>query len=160
MCRKPSLKLVICWLLCLVVPLWAQNIMIKPYSGRNFLLLKNNLFQTHYTKLENNAVEPSQGQIQFYYGISDYYSYGINYNKLSVNHEIFSAFYNKPKVDEKKMLRQAWEDAFGVDVWYPYYKAKEIETHIKKKLSVRIFKFKGEPKFEKNKVVYMFKTTF
>lgn len=158
--RKMSVKLAICWLLYFAVPLWAQNILIKPYSERNFLLLKDNSFKAYFTKLKNIALEPSQGSNQLHCGALEYYLYGVNYNELPVKRGIFSMFYNKPKVDESKMLRKAWEDTFGIDVWYPYYKAKEIETRIKKKLSVRFFKFKGEPKFEKNKVLYRFKTTF
>jgi len=83
-----------------------------------------------------------------------------NLKITTVNRNIFNALYNKRKVDEKKRLRLAWKEAFKVDVWYPYYKVKEAEDWIKEKFSVRIFKFKGKPKFENDQILYVFKATF
>jgi hypothetical protein len=70
------------------------------------------------------------------------------------------SFANTKAIDEYKRIRQAWKEAFGLDVWYPYFAAKEIEDSVKKKLGVKIYKFKGEPQIEKNMVSYKFKTTF
>lgn len=72
----------------------------------------------------------------------------------------FNSFCNKHACDEQQMLRQAWKDALGIDIWYPYYQAKKVEGWVKKKCSVRIFKLKGEPLIEKGRVMYSFKTAF
>jgi hypothetical protein len=72
----------------------------------------------------------------------------------------FNSFCNKHACDEQQMLRQAWKDAFGIDIWYPYYQAKKVEGWVKKKCSVRIFNLKGEPLIEKGRVMYSFKTAF
>ena len=72
----------------------------------------------------------------------------------------FNSFCNKRACDEQQMLRQAWQDAFGIDIWYPYYQARKVEGWVKKKCSVRIFKLKGEPLIEKGRVMYSFKTAF
>jgi hypothetical protein len=78
----------------------------------------------------------------------------------AVDRNVFNALYNKPRVDEKKRIRLAWKKVFGVDVWYPYYKVKEIEDWVKEKMSVRAFGFKGKPKFENDQIVYTFRKTF
>jgi len=78
----------------------------------------------------------------------------------SVNRSVFKALYNKPKIDEKELIREQWKKAFGIDVWYPYYKVKEVEKWVKKKLSVKIFRLKGEPKFARDQIMYTFKSRF
>jgi hypothetical protein len=83
--------------------------------------------------------------------------------QMAQNHiisERVKALGNSQAIDEYKIIRQAWEEAFGVDVWYPYFRAKKLEDSVKKKLRVKIFKLKGEPQIEKNRVSYAFKTPF
>ncbi len=85
----------------------------------------------------------------------------INNSKgFPVNRTVFNALYNKPKIDEKKLIRLAWKKVFGLDVWYPYYKAKEIEDWVKDRMAVRVFGLKGNPTFENNQIVYIFKRKF
>jgi hypothetical protein len=74
--------------------------------------------------------------------------------------DVFRMLYNKRKVNEEKIIRQEWEKVLGMDVWYPYYKAKEVETWVKEKCSFRVFKFKGTPQFEKHQFTYVFKSRF
>lgn len=75
----------------------------------------------------------------------------------AVDHrETFRRLYNRPAVNETKQVRQMWAEAFGVDVWYPYFKAKEVEGWVKKKLSVRVFSLKGQLHYERNRVLYSF----
>lgn len=76
------------------------------------------------------------------------------------NKRAFRAFYNAASLDEKSLVRQAWDEALGIDVWFPYYKAKELEGWVRNRLSVRILRMKGEPSFEKNKATYAFKVKF
>jgi hypothetical protein len=79
---------------------------------------------------------------------------------LHVDRAVFNVFCKSQVVDEEQMIRQAWTDALGVDVWHPYYQVKKVQGWIKKKASVRIFKLKGEPIIEKGRLMYCFKTTF
>ena len=76
------------------------------------------------------------------------------------NRELFRRMYNRPPIDENRQVRHMWQEAFGVDLWYPYFKAKEVETWVKKKVSVRVFSLKGELHYEKNRVLYSFNKKF
>jgi hypothetical protein len=87
----------------------------------------------------------------------------IEVKKLSsftVDRKVFNALYNKPWVDEKKLIRDAWRKVFGIDVWYPYYKAKEIEDWVKERMCIKVFKLKGNPEFRKDQILYVFKAKF
>jgi hypothetical protein len=64
------------------------------------------------------------------------------------------------KTEEKRIIREAWEEWLGIDIWYPYFKAKEIEGWVCDKFKVRIFRFKGRLRFEKEKVTYTFRMQF
>jgi hypothetical protein len=72
----------------------------------------------------------------------------------------FKKIYNTPKINEKEQIRNAWRRVFGCDVWYPYYLAKDIEDKISEKISIRVCRMKGKPKFEKDAFLYVFKRTF
>ena len=74
--------------------------------------------------------------------------------------KVFKVLYNPALVDKKKALRAEWKRVFGVDVWYPYYKAKEFEDWVGDKLSVKILKLKGRPTFSGNQVTYSFDSKF
>ena len=78
----------------------------------------------------------------------------------AASRKYIKAFLNPPKVDEEKKIRQLWKEFFGIDVWYPYYKAKEIEDWVKERMSVKIWKFKGKPRFRKDRFDYTFKMRF
>ncbi|MCD6228183.1 MAG: hypothetical protein J7K17_01715 [Candidatus Omnitrophica bacterium] len=64
------------------------------------------------------------------------------------------------KGKEKKRLRKVWEKMLGVDIFYPYFKAKEVEDWVKEKAKVQFFKIKGKPEFNNDKVQYIFKIKF
>ncbi len=69
---------------------------------------------------------------------------------------------NKP-IDEnmeKILLREQWERTIGIDIFYPYFKAKELESKIGEKTSVRIFKVRGKPEFKSNEAKYIFTIKF
>lgn len=61
---------------------------------------------------------------------------------------------------EKILLREQWERNIGIDVFYPYFKAKELESKVRQKTSVRIFKIKGKPEFKSNEAKYTFSIKF
>ena len=62
--------------------------------------------------------------------------------------------------DEKRFLREQWQKFLGVDIWYPYFKAKEVEDWIGEKTKVELFHFKGRMRFENNQIKYTFKAQF
>src|SRR3989338_8567489 len=56
---------------------------------------------------------------------------------------------NKP-IDEnaeKIIIREQWKRNIGIDIFYPYFKAKQVESVVKRKASFRVFKIKGRPEF-------------
>lgn len=62
------------------------------------------------------------------------------------------------KETEREILRQQWKDMLdGVDVFYPYFKAKEVEDWASEKMGINFFKLKGRPKFDNNQIIYIFK---
>lgn len=62
--------------------------------------------------------------------------------------------------DDKAALRQYWKETIGIDMFYPYFKAKALETKIKEKTSVNILKIKGKPEINEDGVKYIFKIKF
>ena len=69
--------------------------------------------------------------------------------------------YAKNIKEDKKVLRKEWKEMLGgVDIFFPYFKAKEVEKWLKKKARVDFFKVKGEPSFKKDKIQYIFKINF
>lgn len=165
------LTFLILFFLCAVVPVWAQNVVIRVYDPQSLFLGANALWQTNFLGPENNLKQPLQEGLEAYYASLFYrlpdpvlIKSSRTETKVSTNYvsnrEVFKSFYNKRRVDEKALLRQEWEAAFGFDVWSPYYKYKEIEKLVKNKFSVQVFKFKGEPRVEKGKIFYVFASTF
>ena len=61
---------------------------------------------------------------------------------------------------EKILLREQWERNIGIDLFYPYFKAKELESKVREKTSVRILKLKGKPEFKNNEAKYTFSIKF
>lgn len=86
---------------------------------------------------------------------------------ISVSSSSFSEWVNarpgnKP-IDEnaeKITLREDWERTIGIDVFYPYFKAKELESKIKERSSIRVLKLKGKPEFKSNEAKYIFSIKF
>ncbi len=62
--------------------------------------------------------------------------------------------------NEKKRLRKRWKELLGIDIFMPYFKAKEMERWVREKTSVHLFKLKGSPQFKDNQVKYIFKIRF
>jgi hypothetical protein len=69
---------------------------------------------------------------------------------------------NKPVDDnaEKIVLREQWERNIGIDVFYPYFKAKELESRVREKTSVRVLKLRGRSEFKTNEAKYTFSIKF
>jgi hypothetical protein len=64
--------------------------------------------------------------------------------------------------NEKQRLREEWEEFLGIDVFYPYYKTKEVQKYVQDKTRVEFFKFRGRAEFEEgsSSVRYIFKKRF
>ena len=61
---------------------------------------------------------------------------------------------------EKIILREQWERQLGIDIFYPYFKAKELESKVREKTSVRVFKMRGKSEFKNNEAKYTFSIKF
>ena len=128
-------------------PLFAQNLLITPNEPFNLPSKEDNLSPKYLQLPAINILETIELELE-------------RLKNTKVNRQVFNKLYNKPKVNEKEKIRTEWKRAFGIDVWLPYYKAKELEDKVCEKLSVKIFKLKGKPKFENNQIAYVFKSTF
>jgi hypothetical protein len=169
--RKVTLLIIfIFFIFFSVFSAWAQNVVIQVYDPQSRALKLNSLSPVNYIGLENDLSRPIQKELAGYYvSLLDRIDPVLTASSPTENkepasagltREAFKLLYNKPRIDEKAVLRQEWAEAFGFDVWSPYYKYKEIEKLVKKKLSVQIFKLKGEPRLEKGKIFYVFASTF
>ena len=65
-------------------------------------------------------------------------------------------------INEKEQIRQEYKDLFGIDVWFPYFKVKEIEEFTCSKLTIDIGKFKTRPFIDNDykKIMYKFTRRF
>lgn len=61
---------------------------------------------------------------------------------------------------EKAILREQWERNLGIDIFYPYFKAKELESKVREKTSISVFKIKGKSQFKSNEAKYIFSIKF
>jgi len=79
-----------------------------------------------------------------------------------MNGKSYTAVRNKNlwEKEDKALIRREWEEFLGFDVFMPYFKAKEAEEWVSEKASVHVYKIKGKPKFDNNKINYIFKTAF
>ncbi len=124
------------------------EIFTAPFDKPSYLLIKNNdLVYKYWHGLKSSLAKPMQPVTKIP-------------NNATVNRNVFYALYNKPRVDEKKKLRESWKRAFGFDVWYPYYKTKDIEEWVKERLSIKVSRLKGKPRFENNQILYVFNLGF
>lgn len=64
------------------------------------------------------------------------------------------------KKEEKRILREKWKKLLGIDIFYPYFKAKKVEKWVRDKASMKIFNIKGRPKFDNNQIKYTFTVKF
>jgi hypothetical protein len=64
--------------------------------------------------------------------------------------------------EDRKKIREEWKEFLGLDVFYPYFKAKEVEEFVAKKSSVKLFNMQGKAEFNKDSkgVKYIFKSKF
>jgi len=89
-------------------------------------------------------------------------SIDMTYENRSFLSLINSKAYAAPvkEKDNKALLRRQWKEMLGMDVFMPYFKAKDVEDFVKEKARINFFKMKGEPKLQSNQVQYMFNVKF
>lgn len=147
-------------LLCLiVVPLSAQNILVMP--GMDLFM------SLRFTPKPIPAFpgSPDNAPVRLPCVMADG---SMSFAERSIPADITGPAYMRNcrlfteivKADEKQEIREAWEAVFGFDVWYPYYKEKEIEGWVRDKFKVSIFKLKGEVQFNSKGLTYTFKRIF
>ncbi len=82
------------------------------------------------------------------------------------NHKSFINFINESiraaieEKEEKRILRQQWQELLRMDIFYPYFKAKEVEDWVSQKTSVMFFNLKGKTEFSNNQLKYSFRIKF
>ena len=64
------------------------------------------------------------------------------------------------KDQEKKQLREEWKQMMGLDIFYPYFKAKELTKKAEQKTSIKVMKLKGEMEINEDEVKYIFSIKF
>jgi hypothetical protein len=128
-------------------PLFAQNLLITPNEPFNLPSKEDNLSPKYLQLPAINILETIELELE-------------RLKNTKVNRQVFNKLYNKPKVNEKEKIRTEWKRAFGIDVWLPYYKAKELENWISDRFSIEVFKMKGRPQCENNECKYTFTTKF
>lgn len=160
---KPLVTALAIWsLLCLVVvPLSAQNILVMP--GMDLLSSLQFAPEPFFAAVEYPS-SPAPLRFSLKYG-GDSDDRGrleltVTNNGTPAHEENCRRFTEIKKIDENQHLRDAWREAFGFDVWYPYYKEKEIEGWVRQKFRVRILRLKGEPQFSSKGFTYIFKSIF
>jgi hypothetical protein len=67
---------------------------------------------------------------------------------------------NSKKKDDGEEIRKEWREYFGADLWYPYFKAKEVEEWAADKTEIRILKLRGRLKLEGNQIKQVFRVKF
>jgi len=66
----------------------------------------------------------------------------------------------KDKTDNKEYLRQRWKEMLNIDIFYPYFKAKEMEQWIGDRVKVKLFDMEGRPQIKNGQIKYIFKMKF
>lgn len=82
----------------------------------------------------------------------------VNYFLDFVNKNAYAATIDEGK--ERGILREKWKELLRIDIFYTYFKAKEVEEWVSQKASVNFFNIKGQPKLENSQIKYIFKVKF
>jgi hypothetical protein len=128
---------------------------LPAYAQRNEALYNNNSQSN--TPQNNNSFKDKL--------ISNSISDSLNQE----NHSLLKSWFKSrafaapsDQNEEKKKSREQWQEFLGIDIFYPYFKAKEIEGVIREKTAVNFFDFKGKTEIDEGskQVKYIFKKKF
>jgi len=137
--------LIVFLLLTLIAPLYAQKNediysgeWLKYQSDKTELSFKKNLLADSFSK--------------------DFAEKKSNFFEGWFNSQAFAS----PADTNKEKLREDWKEFLGVDIFYPYFKAKEVENYVKEKTSVDFLNMKGRTEFDEDskQIRYIFKKKF
>ena len=62
--------------------------------------------------------------------------------------------------DDVDTLRAEWKEALGVDIFFAYFKTKEITNKIEEKSKLKLFSMRGKATIKKNAAIYAFSRKF
>ncbi|MCX5692313.1 MAG: hypothetical protein NTX47_01300 [Candidatus Omnitrophica bacterium] len=62
--------------------------------------------------------------------------------------------------DDADTLRAEWKEALGVDIFFAYFKTKEITNKIEEKSKFKLFSMRGKATIKKNSATYAFSRKF
>ena len=142
---KRKVLIILCCVSTSINPLlYAQNDNHPDKEGSAISLTENLPDEKNLTKTP--AANPEEKKYRSFFDLFNKEAYAANIEKR----------------EEKKILRQKWEELTGVDIFYPYFKAKEIENWVSEKFKVKLFKMQGRLKLsgENNQVRYAFSVKF
>jgi len=134
--------LILVCVLALTVPLYAQN-EANLEKETEFLIKAEYSKDEHLTEATMPAPDKEKTTKSFF----DF-----------INKKAYAATIDEK--EEKRILREKWKELLKIDIFYPYFKAKEVEDWISDKARVEFFKIKGRPKFDDNQIKYIFKVKF
>ncbi len=61
---------------------------------------------------------------------------------------------------DRGRVREEWERAIGVDIFYPYFKVREFKIKTENKTKVKFFRLHGKAKLEKDEAKFIFRMRF
>lgn len=138
-----AMMIVLCCASVAVTPTWAQN---SPAIKEEKTLPAQDSKEKNKTAIELPSVKPEENKNKSFLDI--------------FNNKAYAAPVDKD--EEKNKLRKDWEDLTGVDVFYPYFKAREIEDWVGEKTKVKFLKMRGKLRLSEknNQIKYTFSIKF
>lgn len=138
-----AMVIVLCCSSAAVIPAWAEN---NPPPKEEKKVLAKNIQKKDKTIIKTPPAKSEENNTRSFLDI--------------FNNKAYAAPVDEN--EEKNKLRREWEELTGVDIFYPYFKAKEIEDWASEKVEVKLFKMRGRLKLsgEKNQIKYTFSIKF
>jgi hypothetical protein len=62
--------------------------------------------------------------------------------------------------DDADTLRAEWKEALGADIFFAYFKTKEITNKIEEKSKFKLFSMRGKATIKRNSATYAFSRKF
>ena len=134
--------LILACVLILAIPLYAQN---EVDSDREIEPVAETTLPTEQPPTETSRPTPNKEKT-------------TNSFLDFINKKAYAATVDKK--EEKRILREKWKELLKIDIFYPYFKAKEIEHWVSDKAKVEFFNLRGRPKFDDDHIKYIFKMNF
>ncbi|MFA6218077.1 MAG: flagellar biosynthetic protein FliQ [Candidatus Omnitrophota bacterium] len=134
-------------IIALIVGLLPSFLQAQTFINPDLLIQRYSQHKNTLTKSPLLLFREEKSEIKNYHSFFNFIDRKLNAAAFLKNHE-------------KDLLRQAWREWLGIDIYYTYFKAKEAEEWVSDKAKVTIFKIHGRPKIENNKFNYTFSIKF